>query len=202
MNTVRIDDHTFDLDLLNGKWVIDAGARGFAFSKYIRTQTECSVYSLDIEDFSKEVENNFYTDIFKHAALSHQRGKTEAYYFGNGTANFLKGLNDPPSNTPDRPCEIKEVEMITLEDIYDEIGTNIDLLKLDIEGAEYEVLLNMRPIPKQVTVEFHAHCHNGTHYKFIDQVLDKMRKDYHMHLFNVDPRYPYLDCLFIRKDVA
>lgn len=200
---IRIDDHTFDERIVvdgNG-WVIDAGCRGFRLE---RTLTELVIgqpcYALDIDNFS---DNEVFGDtVFKHAALSHQRGTTEAYYFGNGTANFLKGINDVPSNTPERPCETRTVEMITLGDIYAEIGTEIDLLKLDVEGAEYEILLNMEPIPKQITVEFHEHCHGALHNKYIDAVIEKMRKDYHIHLFHIEPRYHYLDCLFIRKDIA
>jgi len=94
------------------------------------------------------------------------------------------------------------VPCITLQDIYNEIGTDIDLLKLDIEGAEYEILENLEPIPKQISCEFHEHCHTELHKLYIDKVLEHLCKHYHMNLYIREwPRYLFMDCLFIRKDL-
>lgn len=186
-----IDGHTFDETKLNKGWIIDAGCRGFEFAKI-----EGNMYSLDIENFEKTPNL-----IFRHAALMAKSGFVDAHYFGNGTGNFVKGINEQPYNGPDRPCETKQVQAITLQDIYADIGTNIDLLKLDIEGAEYEILAELEPIPKQVTVEFHEHCHPDLHNKWIDKVLTHMCRYYHLSLHQVEPRYKFLDCLFIRKDL-
>jgi FkbM family methyltransferase len=197
---VTIDGHTFDEKLINKGWIIDAGCRGFELYTKFKPLGNYSYLGIDIEDFGK----TFYQTNahFKHAALSHERGITNAYYFGNGTANFLEGLNGVPENSPERPCETRQVNRITLEDIYSEIGTNIDLLKLDVEAAEYEILLNMEHIPKQITVEFHQHTNKALHDQYIERVLSKMCKDYHLNLYIRDwHQYPYMDCLFIRKDL-
>lgn len=194
-----IDGHTFDEGLLSGGWVIDAGCRGFKFSEEV-IHYGAQVYALDIENFSESA-SLFSCLAFKHAALMSQSAEVEAHYFGDGTGNFVKGVNEQPYNGPDRPCETKKVQAITLKDIYEEIGTDIDLLKLDIEGSEYEILANLEPIPKQVTVEFHQHCHEILHNKWIDKVLGHMAKNYEIKLFSDMPRYPYMDCLFIRKDL-
>lgn len=200
---IRIDDHTFDEKLvINGNgWIIDAGCRGFnlarKWTEYVIGQ---QVYALDIENFSDQ--EVFGDVIFRNAALCAKSGDTEAYFFGNGTANFLKGINDVPENSAERPCETRKVKCITLEYIYAEIGTNIDLLKLDIEGAEYEVMMGMRHVPKQISVEFHEHTNKTLHDKYIDRILDKFCKDYALTL-NIRewPQYKYMDCLFIRKDL-
>lgn len=201
MKTITIDGHTFSPDHLSDGWIIDAGCRSFNFS--YQALISQPVYAIDIENFDKpaypHLDNEF---IFKHAALSHERGITNAYYFGNGTANFLEGLNGVPENSPERPCETRQVHRITLGDIYAEIGTDIDLLKMDIEGAEYEILLNMEHIPRQITVEFHQHTNKALHDKYIEQVLSKLCKDYHLNLYIRDwHQYLYMDCLFIRKDL-
>jgi FkbM family methyltransferase len=199
---INIDGHTFDHGRLLGGWTIDAGCRGFEFTKFCLNRGP--VYALDIEDFEVPpmVGQMSHKRIFKHAALSHEQGQTEAYYFGNGTGNFIKGINGIPGNTVDRPCETKVVPSITLEDIYTEIGTDIDLLKLDIEGAEYKILENIKPIPKQITVEFHEHCHEHLHKAHIEKIMDHLCKHYHCNLHIRDwPRYHYMDCLFIRKDL-
>jgi FkbM family methyltransferase len=203
MKTIAVDGHTFCIDIIvNGSgWVIDAGARGFALErKLIDYVVGQPVYAIDIENFH---ENEIFGDtVFRHAALTATNGETEAYLFGNGTANFIKGINEKPGDLPDRPLKIETVQCITLEDIYAEIGTNIDLLKLDIEGAEYEVLLGMKdPIPKQISCEFHRHCHLAMHNKYFDDVMRHMHKNYHITFNQVEPGEYFLDVLFIRKDL-
>jgi FkbM family methyltransferase len=157
------------------------------------------VYTVDIEDFRSTAPH---WANFKQAALTTYSGQTEAYFFGNGTGNFIKGINEQPGNTPDRPCENKVVPCITLQDIYNEIGTDIDLLKLDIEGAEYAILENIDPIPRQITVEFHEHTVREMHNIYIDKIMERLCKFYHCNLYIREwPQYKYMDCLFIRKDI-
>lgn len=197
--TFTVDGHTFIPGLLSyGGWAIDAGARGFAFSNSLN-DLGCKTFAVDIEHFDVIPERT----IFRQAALTNQTGETECYLFGNGTANFIKGINGEPGDTEDRPVQKITVPCITLQDIYKEIGTDIDLLKLDIEGAEYEILENLEPIPKQITVEFHEHCHTEKHRQYIDKVLEHLCKHYHMNLYIREwPRYLFMDCLFIRKDLV
>lgn len=194
---ITIDQHTFDETLLTGGWVIDAGCRGFNLANNMPGK----VYAIDLEDFSKEW---FAPDtIFKHAALTHYSGQTECYLFGNGTGNFIKGVNEVPGNTEDRPVQTIIVPAITLQDIYKEIGTDIDLLKLDIEGAEYEILENLEPIPKQISVEFHEHTVREKHNLYIDKIMNHLCKSYNCNLYIREwPQYKYMDCLFIRKDLV
>jgi FkbM family methyltransferase len=199
-----LDQHTFDETLLSSGWIIDAGCRGFALPSDFEAKYNIKYFGLDIEDFSDDfirtfVEPNYK---FKQAALTNHSGETEAYLFGNGTGNFIKGINGEPGSTEDRPVQKIIVPCITLQDIYNEIGTDIDILKLDIEGSEYEILENIEPIPKQITVEFHEHCHKELHDLYIDKVMNHLCKDYHCNLYIRDwPRYKYMDCLFIRKDL-
>lgn len=200
-----IDGHTFDENYLtDGGWIIDVGARGFKFSEYFYrlrgwNNEKHNVYAIDIEDFTKESFGK--CDVFKHAALSDKKGTTEAFYFGDGSGNFIKGINETPYNGPDRPCETRIVNSITLQDIYNEIGIDIDLLKLDAEGIEYFVLQNFKPIPRMITVETHQHCHEHLHNRYWDDIVNDLCKNYRLSLHSVTPRYPYMDCLFIRKDL-
>jgi FkbM family methyltransferase len=202
---ITIDQHTFDQSKLLGGWTIDAGCRGFNLTKYCLERGP--VYALDIEDFRNDLPiaaaaSNML--IFKQAALTNYTGQTEAYFFGNGTGNFIKGINQLPENSPERPCETKTIPAITLQDIYKEIGTNIDLLKLDIEGAEYQVLGgDFEPIPKQITVETHEHCHRDLHNTYWPEIFERLCKDYHAILHVSEwPQYKFMDCLFVRKDIA
>lgn len=200
---ITISGHTFDETLLTKDgWIIDAGCRGWDFSYYFWKYRLNPVYALDIEDFSAD---KLYDDpqiTFKHAALMAKAGEVEAHYFGAGDGNFIKGLNEQPYDGPDRPCETKKVNAITLQDIYNEIGTNIDLLKMDVESSEYEILLELEPIPRQISVEMHQHTTRDRHNKFINDILVHMGKNYYLNLYTREwPLYLFMDCLFIRKDL-
>lgn len=199
--TYTIDQHTFIPGLLkHGGWAIDAGCRGFSFSKELM-DFGCKVYAIDIDNVFKP-HDIIYFNKFKQAALTNFTGQTECYLFGNGTGNFIKGINGEPGHSEDRPVQKITVPAITLQDIYNEIGTDIDILKLDIEGAEYAILENIEPIPKQITVEFHEHCHKTLHDKYIDKIMRHLCKDYHCNLYIREWwQYKYMDCLFIRKDI-
>lgn len=198
MRTINIDGHTFDLDLLTGAKIIDAGCKGWNFSSYFADRG-FDVYAIDMDNFNEWPRNVCYTK----AALVHNRTFVAAHFFGDGSGNFVKGVNEQPYNGEDRPCRTTVVDCITMDQVYKEIGTNIDLLKLDIEGSEYEILANLEPIPRQITVEFHEHCHAVTHSLWIEKVLDHMSKYYTLTQHPCDnwPRYKFMDCLFIRKDL-
>jgi FkbM family methyltransferase len=200
---ICIDGHTFDDTLLSGGWVIDAGCRGFNFASMCEDLNRSKVYAVDIEDLSNE-SGGGKCNIFKQAALSNVSSQTECYLFGNGTANFIKGINETPGNTEDRPVQTITVPSITLQDIYNDIGTDIDLLKLDIEGAEYLVLgEGFEPIPKQITVETHEHCHKDLHDKYWPSIFENLCKHYNAILHVREwPQYKFMDCLFIRKDLV
>lgn len=209
MRTVTIDQHTFCPDLLTETgWLIDVGCRGFNFSnwmienapRYYYKDYNFNVYAIDIEHFEKPQN----VTIFKQAALTNYKGSVEGYFYGNGTGNFIKGINGKPGSTEDRPVRYETVPTITLKDIYAEIGKDIDLLKLDIEGSEYMVLdQSFEPIPKQITVECHEHCHRELHDKYWPEIFERLCKDYHASLYISEwPQYKFMDCLFIRKDIA
>jgi FkbM family methyltransferase len=192
---IIVDDHTIDERFLKDGWIIDAGCRRFSLSKAFPNQ---KVYAIDIENFTDVPPNTR----FVNAALTNNPGKWDAYFFGDGSANFLKGINEPPGNTEDRPCETKSIDCITLDNIYSEIGTDIDLLKADIEGFEYFVFKDFKPIPKMISIETHQHCHEILHNECWPDVFEKLCKDYHCTLHIHDwPKYLFMDCLFIRKDL-
>lgn len=189
-----IDEHTFDEKLLTGGWVLDIGCRWWHFSTGLKSMGE-QVLALDIEDF-KDVPEDIR---FINAALWINNDPIEAHFFGNGSANFLKGLNGIPYNGPDRPCETRYVKSVTLENLYTHIGENIDLLKLDCEAAEYFILDGMRPVPRQLSIEYHEHCAPDRHHELFDKVHSHLLKFYEATFHSKYDRYKYMDTLYIRK---
>lgn len=193
---ICIDDHTIDERFLTDGWIIDAGARRFSLSKALPDK---KVYAIDIENFTDIPSNT----VFKNAALTNVSDQSmNAYFFGDGSGNFVEGINQAPGNTEDRPCETRAVDCITLYDVYNEIGSNIDLLKADIEGFEYFVFKDFNPVPKMLSIETHQHCHAHLHNEHWQEVFEGLCKHYRCTLHIKDwPNYLFMDCLFIRKDL-
>lgn len=72
----------------------------------------------------------------------------------------------------------QEVPALTVSSMATQLGhTHIDLLKMDIEGAEYEVLdelISSGPLPRQLLIEFH-HRHRGVGRERTERSLRQIR---------------------------
>ena len=73
----------------------------------------------------------------------------------------------------------RDVPALTVSSMAEKNGhARIDLLKMDIEGAEYEVLDDLvanGPLPRQLLVEFH-HRHKGIGRKKTERSLEQLRQ--------------------------
>jgi len=101
-----------------------------------------------------------------NAAVTDYAGKATLYYGKKSWAAALTASNDRPASAV--------VPAITLRDLTEELGlTKIDLLKIDIEGAEDQVLASSASILKHtrlVIFEYHQEHHRDT----LWMVLDKL----------------------------
>lgn len=205
-----IAGHTFDETLLTDGVIIDVGCRGFEFSDYFENK---NVFCIDPEisvfehmsngmDEMKLGFNNYRLpfhngiDYYFNVAISDKAGDSGIYLNGEGTC--LKEI-DPDQAHPFIPCKT-----ITMDDLYKITGENVDILKLDCEGAEYIILgETFKPIPKQISVEFHHHCVPELHKEKYQQIVERLSKDYTMHNDVWEQRhgcgFNFWDTLFIRK---
>jgi len=183
MNLERIGGHTVDLSLIGKGSIIDVGCRGFEFSDYF---SENIVYAIDPDH--KVLEGYIGKAIFCNVAISNKRAKT--FFYRNGEMSVLTEIYKPFKHLY-TPCRT-----VTLSDIYELSGTDIEVLKLDCEGAEYLILNDkFEPIPKQITVEFHNHTAPEFHAKYYKGCMEMLLKNYDI----VYQHETLMDTLLVRK---
>jgi FkbM family methyltransferase len=106
----------------------------------------------------------------------------------HGTITFASsvlggGLNGMTS--PDAATNVVEVPCITFAEAVAEAGGRVDLVKMDVEGAEYPIVLGSRPADwagvKRVVMEFHGvpgkHWHELRDF-FVEAGLTLTRHDH------------------------
>jgi FkbM family methyltransferase len=138
--------------------VVDIGlGEDTSFSESIADKYGCSVYGFDptpraIAHIEKQVQNRIRLMPF---AVGAKKGQA-VFYLPNDSRHV--------SGTLLQACHVGSkkllVDVVTMEDVRDQVGGRIDLLKMDIEGAEYELLQSncfaaVAPTIKQICIEFH-----------------------------------------------
>ena len=169
MNLHSIATHTVDLDLLpEAPRVLDAGCRDFDFTKGIlalRPKADIIAIDPDPDTPAPEIPGVF----FARVALVGDKRPSARYFIGStGHGNFLSDLESYYDMRPvDVPCV--SLNAPPFEETF-------DLVKLDIEGSEFEVLEHWPgPVAKQISVEFHdwdkPHIRDSHYYERIFRFL-------------------------------
>lgn len=189
MNIQTIHEHSVDLDLLFGGICIDAGCRGFQFSEAMRDKG-CRVLAFDLEDMTAPRGVCFYK-----SAITTRAGLVHFVDTKDPQAKHLSELGIA-------------VDALSLNDVYEMNGLySIDVLKLDIEGSEYMILSDpaFKPIPKQISVEFHLHAHRALHDQYYDRCMENLLKWYEPVQHELTEAHGaglnYWNSLFIRRDL-
>ncbi len=147
-------------DLLNENSVVYSFGIGkdISFDTTLIRKHRCSVFGFDPTPNSINwIKQQKHSPVFKFFpfGISVKTGITTFYLPAN--PKYVSGSLTADNTTPDHVAV--EVEMKSLSDICQMLGHNhIDLLKMDIEGAEYQVLENILMLPitiDQICVEFH-----------------------------------------------
>ncbi|WP_394729439.1 FkbM family methyltransferase [Altererythrobacter sp. GH1-8] len=148
--------HSFLASLITpGGIVIDAGAHRCEFAN--RLSSEYGVTVISIEPNADLSSDRLEQDVtLLRAALAGKDGEVEFAIDANPEASSI--VSRPSSN----PARTQFVTARSLSSLVAQFGVDeIDLLKLDIEGAEYEVLMQepgeVLSCCKQISVEFHPH---------------------------------------------
>lgn len=181
-----IAEHTIDLSLLPPcAKVMDAGCRGFLFTDEMARMGH-EVYPIDIDALTT------YWQYFR-MAISGYTGKCS-----------VQKSKDPQAT---KMTAGFDVQCYTIKDFSKLVDVPFwDLIKLDIEGAEYEVIMSLTEAPAtQLSVEFH--CHTGIYSdKEVKEMEDKLLS---LGYFPVKhDKYPahglpknYWDSLWVMKNI-
>lgn len=157
MNIQTIAEHSIDFDLLpkNGN-ILDLGCRDFLFAKEL-TRLGHDVFTVDPDSAVLGDHIVAYTCypqmIYKHymAAISNENGLCG-----------IKRTNDPQATTiikQQTPLAKFNIPMYTIASFSKKLGIDFwDVIKLDIEGQEFEVIMSMKkPYARQLSIEMHLH---------------------------------------------
>lgn len=197
MALVDIAGHTIETDLISDGIIIDIGCRGLEFANYFTThhpKNGVVCIDPDLDVFRNRISGH--NQMWYNVAVSDKAGESSIYR--NGEATCLKEI-DPDQSHPFIPCRT-----ITMDDLYAITGSNVDVLKLDCEGAEYIILgETFKPIPKQISVEFHKHTVPEMHAANFDKILKRLGEHYDIHVSAYEQRhgcgFNYWDMLFVKR---
>jgi FkbM family methyltransferase len=159
-----IDEYPIHLvDIDSNEKVIDMGCNVGGFSQAFNYRFH-NILAIDASSYNVEQYKSRHNNEIIHKAVYSKDGEIVKLkkYMGNGdddtnSGNFsITGFVYENNKHGFRGDEYEEVETISLESILDMVGGNIGLLKIDIEGAEVDVLCH-KDLSKvnYITGEFH-----------------------------------------------
>lgn len=186
MELITIGEHTIDKSLLSCGIAIDVGCLGFTFSNEIQ-KLGCRVLAYDIQDLQAPEGIEFHRKAIWNNDCILRYNKVE-----DKQATHISDLG------------VESVPAITLNHIYKK-HKNVDVLKIDAEGSEYLILSDpfFEPIPKQISIEFHAHCFPDLHEKYYAKCMNVLLRHYepvrHEWTSEHCAGFSYWDSLFIKK---
>lgn len=183
-----IAEHSVDTSLLpEMARVLDLGCRNFQFTDEMISR-EYHVVSVDI-DFLKDQQDRYF-----RCAISDYNG-----------ACTVEHSNDPNATRIGRKDEDGCVPCYTLETFSKGVSVIFwDLIKMDIEGSEYDVIMSLEKAPaKQLSIEFHLHTGIYGRKEMREMELKLMDLGYEFKQHFQDARHgaglSYWDSLFILK---
>jgi FkbM family methyltransferase len=154
-STIRICDHTFLPHLISSNSiVVDLGAFDGDFAHAMIDRFQCRVFSAEpVRELFERIRPHPLHRVFP-VAVGGKNETIEMNVYGSRCASVFG------STAPDEKFITQSSEMVTLSEFCRRAAVDrIDLLKLDIEGAEIELFENSSDqdllSATQITVEFH-----------------------------------------------
>jgi FkbM family methyltransferase len=205
---ISIDEHALNESILKKDgWVLDLGCVGFNFAKNIKQYVN-NVIAIDANPSIVNTENV----IFENIAITSDESQLSITYniFDDSQGNSLYH----PINDWCKFQKSVKVPTTTIKKLMEKYNVNqFELIKLDIEGSEYDLLMNLDfKISKQYSIEFHEfrgmNPYTPNNEKYYDNLFKIMKPycDIIKHQKTNHPGFPlglglnYWDSLFILKE--
>jgi len=149
MTIEKIHEHSVDTSLLpEGAKILDIGARGFLFAEYFERLGH-DVTCIDADDLPYTHNRHHYLE----CAISDYNGDAEIIRNKDLQATSIKRAEEPYDKLKDY------IHCYTLVELSNICGIPFwSLIKIDIEGSEYQVIMSLEKAPAtQLSIEFHLH---------------------------------------------
>ena len=176
------------VDIEADEQVIDMGCNVGGFSQAYNYRFH-NILAIDASSYNVEQYKSRHSHKILHKAVSSKDGEIVKLkkYMGDdeddtNSGNFsITGFVYENNKHGFRGDEYEEVETISLETILDMVGGNIGLLKIDIEGAEMDVLYG-KDLSKInfITGEFHNFLGKENQTKLFDWIQKTHTQTYSM----------------------
>lgn len=198
MNLICIAEHTVDVDRLTpGGWVLDAGCRNFSFARGL-AERGCHVLAIDADP--TVVAEDIPGVEFLHRAIAAEAGTRSLVMSKDPQARYLTPVGSTAVGG-------EKVEAMTIIDLMEPTdGLMWDVVKLDVEGAEYDILQAWpmeRCIAKQISIEFHEHVRPRPP-EIYDAIFERLSKFYDVAQHVKDARFccapNFWDTLLIARE--
>lgn len=205
---ITISEHTIEESIIdkNG-WILDLGCINFTFANDVKKYCD-NILCIDPNPNIKEIPEGI---LYERKAVVHLENiKTQNFYIYNDINGY--SLLNPKRDW----CVLEKVitvDVTTIKDIMKKYNIKqFELIKFDIEGAEYQVLEHLDwTISKQYSIEFHDFRFMNPFYPnnqlYHNRLLGKIDKycDVVQHQCTDHPGFPmgmgnnYWDSLFVLK---
>ncbi len=146
-----------------GSTVISAGVgEDISFDRELIRLKNCKIIGIDpTEKARRYIESNPNENFYFQQKALYCEGNKRVKIYKNTNPDYVSE-SIAPSHNMVSASESYEAETISIPELLNEYP-DVSLLKLDIEGAEYEVLTSMsKPDIPQIYVEFHHFCTDFT----------------------------------------
>ncbi|MEM6319845.1 MAG: FkbM family methyltransferase [Bacteroidota bacterium] len=193
MQILNFCQHTFLDDLSNDSNVIDLGVNRGEFVELISERYGCKVFGVEAnpELHKKLLEIPNFSSI--NAAAAGKSGVVKFRKIPEHDGSIIFDFQDDGE-------QFWEVPSFSMKDILSKSSFDVvDLIKVDIEGAELELFqncdLNELTDVKQMTVEFHDFI-DSTSLPVINELINELREQFH----TIKMSYrDYSNVLFLNK---
>lgn len=149
--------------LKNVTAIVDIGANQGLFTLAAYNIFRAKIYAY-------EPNNKVFAKLKYHCNFCNADACNQAVGLNNGKVELQSAKDSLHTKTID--SEVGEIEQISLTRVLKKAGNNIDLLKLDCEGAEWEILQDNECLKKvrAITMEYHTDEKND--HNSIKQILE------------------------------